>query len=408
MRTFNENIERIEKAKSDIKTAIEDKGVFVGDGLIDTYADKIKQIKANTKSQNKYEKIEKNNTTLTVVPDDGYVLERVEVKASIPMQNKSDYISKNGTYSYVPDGDYDGLKRVDIEVGLDLQNKYVSFDNNGVYTITADDDTYAGLREVEVTVDIPLEDGNAHTFNYNGVYDIYPEDGYKAMEHTKIIVDVQGDSKPILPNGICFSRTPSVFDMGEYDWSNWYYAHSFLNNNGAVKEIKNFPANADLWGAVSYMFARCDALRELPYFDMSHIANAQFFACDCRKIKTAPAYNTRYLRDATYMFGGCSDLETLPAYDFTSVFTADYLVYQCDKLANVGGFIGIRCNFDVKSPVLTEESVINIVNGLYDFAGNYIAPKNGEGVLKLDSSVISNMSDELIGRAIAKSWTIMS
>ena len=223
-----------------------------------------------------------------------------------------------------------------------------------------------------------------------------------------MISGASGDEKPKLPNGICFSRTPEVFDMGEYDWSNWYYGYGFLNMNGTVKEIRNFPTNADLWGSVSYMFARCDALRELPYFDMSHIANAQFFACDCRKIKTAPAYNTRYLRNATYMFGGCSDLETLPAYDFTNVLTAEYLVYQCDKLANVGGFIGIRCRLDIVSPVLTEESVNNIIDGLYDFAGNYIEPKDGEGVLKLDSTVISNMSDELIGRAVAKKWIIKS
>ena len=37
-------IERLQNAKSDIKTAIENKGVVVGDGLIDTYAEKIDQI----------------------------------------------------------------------------------------------------------------------------------------------------------------------------------------------------------------------------------------------------------------------------------------------------------------------------------------------------------------------------
>lgn len=37
-------IERLENAKQDIKTAIENKGVGVGNGLIDTYADKINQI----------------------------------------------------------------------------------------------------------------------------------------------------------------------------------------------------------------------------------------------------------------------------------------------------------------------------------------------------------------------------
>ena len=36
-------IQRLQTAKADIKTAIEEKGVQVGDGLIDTYAEKISE-----------------------------------------------------------------------------------------------------------------------------------------------------------------------------------------------------------------------------------------------------------------------------------------------------------------------------------------------------------------------------
>ena len=37
-------IQRLQSAKADIKSAIEGKGVTVGDGTIDTYAEKIGQI----------------------------------------------------------------------------------------------------------------------------------------------------------------------------------------------------------------------------------------------------------------------------------------------------------------------------------------------------------------------------
>ena len=50
MYTFDENINRIEQAKNDIKRAIEEKGVEVGNGNINTYASKIKMIKATAKS----------------------------------------------------------------------------------------------------------------------------------------------------------------------------------------------------------------------------------------------------------------------------------------------------------------------------------------------------------------------
>ena len=44
MSTIAENLNRIKNAKRDIKAAIENKGITVGDGTIDTYADKIGEI----------------------------------------------------------------------------------------------------------------------------------------------------------------------------------------------------------------------------------------------------------------------------------------------------------------------------------------------------------------------------
>ena len=67
MYTFDENINRIEQAKNDIKQAIEEKGVEVGNGNINTYASKIKMIKATAKSQTKTTTITKNNTTTTII-----------------------------------------------------------------------------------------------------------------------------------------------------------------------------------------------------------------------------------------------------------------------------------------------------------------------------------------------------
>lgn len=48
-------IQRLQSAKTNIKSAIEQKGVVVGDGLIDTYAEKIGQISANVGYEQGYE-----------------------------------------------------------------------------------------------------------------------------------------------------------------------------------------------------------------------------------------------------------------------------------------------------------------------------------------------------------------
>lgn len=52
MRTVTGNLNRITKAKSDIKKALENKGVDVGDVTIDKYADKINQISGGDKPIN--------------------------------------------------------------------------------------------------------------------------------------------------------------------------------------------------------------------------------------------------------------------------------------------------------------------------------------------------------------------
>lgn len=64
--SVNSQITRIANAKAAIKTAIEGKGVTVGDGTIDTYAEKINQIKVDNGD---FEKMINGTMTTLVIPD---------------------------------------------------------------------------------------------------------------------------------------------------------------------------------------------------------------------------------------------------------------------------------------------------------------------------------------------------
>lgn len=119
MYTFDENIDRIEQAKSDIKAAIEEKGVYVGDGNINTYANKVRMIKERGKMQKPNITITENNTTTSVVPDDGYVgLEKVVVKTEIPIGSKSVEYNRNGNYTITPDDEYEGYDNINVNVDV--------------------------------------------------------------------------------------------------------------------------------------------------------------------------------------------------------------------------------------------------------------------------------------------------
>lgn len=262
MYTFDENIARLEEAKNDIKAAIEEKGVFVGNGLINTYANKIKMITGGDKPQSKTETIKTNNTTTTITPDEGFVLNKVTVKTQIPIQNeKTESITENGSYTIAADEEYEGVKQVKVDVDvkpnlIELNREYTTNNSEYTYEPTPDggvdgfnpvkikinipiqstkketitesgtytilpDEGYEAVETAEIAVNIPLETGLTKTYSTNGTYILTPTEGYKGIESANIVVDVQGEGKPQLPNGITFSgSTWETFDMGEYDWSN--------------------------------------------------------------------------------------------------------------------------------------------------------------------------------------------
>lgn len=107
MATIAENLQRIETAKSDIRTAIINKGVDVPSGdTIDTYAAKIDSI--STGSTLKLKDIQSASYTA------------------------------NGSYSILPDSGYDGMAKVDVEVNVPSggwDGKYAVLDKNVVASI---------------------------------------------------------------------------------------------------------------------------------------------------------------------------------------------------------------------------------------------------------------------------------
>lgn len=125
MATIAENLQRIETAKSDIRTAIIGKGVDVPSGdTIDTYAAKIVSI--STGSTLKLKDIQSASYTA------------------------------NGSYSILPDSGYDGMAKVDVEVNVpqkEEQGKAITITSNG--TTTVEPDSGKSLSAVTITTKVP-------------------------------------------------------------------------------------------------------------------------------------------------------------------------------------------------------------------------------------------------------------
>lgn len=188
MATIAENLQRIETAKSDIRTAIINKGVDVPSGdTIDTYAAKIDTISTGTTLKLK------------------------------DIQSAS--YTANGSYSILPDSGYDGMAKVDVEVnvpnGLKTKDLEVSITKNGNIRYYANQgEAFSG---VSITTNVPL--------GWNGKY---------AVLDKNVVASIFIQQAPIVYMEFEFQTATSgyVFYSADYyrldvdadnNWRFWYY-----------------------------------------------------------------------------------------------------------------------------------------------------------------------------------------
>lgn len=401
MYTFDENIDRIEQAKSDIKAAIEEKGVYVGDGNINTYAGKVRMIKSAGKQQNKNITITENNTTTSIVADEGYILDKVNVSTDIPIQEKKELV----------------------------------VNDNGTYTISVDEE-YEGLKTAEIEVNIPLEKGVVRTFTNVGEYDIVPTDGYKGIESAKVKFEYVPDGKQKIKAGFSMKgSTFETFDMTQWDWSevkelNYLFATcrslkqvtlayckpysvggmfgNLDNYNGnSLTEIDLTPIDfsdcytyGNMFASSYYLeriigldklntgksckltavFKDCKALTNLDdvkNWDVSNVCDLYGIFMGCESITEFDLSKWRFnqLRECSSVFSNCKSLVKVDVsnWDFSKVKRIDYWFSDCSSLKE------IRINTDVSHITFGKYMFSNVTtegvfyyNPAYDYS-NFIA-----------------------------------
>lgn len=154
------------------------------------------------------------------------------------------------------------------------------------------------------------------------------------------------------------------------------------------------------------MFDGCKNLTTIPQIDTSNVTRMNQMFYHCSNLTTIPQIDTSKVNSMTYMFGYCSNLTTIPQIDTSMVANMAYMFYNCTNLTTIpqlnGENIGIlssafsgckslenfnglinlgqayqtsqSANYDyyklnlTSSTLLTEQSIINILNNLYDIA----------------------------------------
>lgn len=159
---------------------------------------------------------------------------------------------------------------------------------------------------------------------------------------------------------------------------------------------------------MSSMFYACSSLIMIPPFNTSNVTNMANMFVSCSSLTTIPEMDTSNVNNMYYMFNGCSSLTALPLLDTSNITNMRYFIgnTQLKNLTDIGGFkdlkISVTQGFLDKAPNLTVESLMNVINNVYDLTANGLSGQS----LKFGQTNLDKLTPEQIAVATAKGWTL--
>lgn len=214
---------------------------------------------------------------------------------------------------------------------------------------------------------------------------ITPEEPYNGF--SKVIVGAQ--------SGITPTGTIDITENGTHDVTNYESANVQVGSDNMLQQ------KIDLEGNALYLFYNSTIK------DFSFTSSLDLSKCT----------------SVARMFQNCSFVVTVPEYDASNAGSnpkyqagIQSVFYSCSKLENVGGFKNygkgfsdsVNANeynlkFDISgNKKLTHDSLINIINGLYDIASAGVQPQQ----LILGSTNLAKLTDEEKAIATNKGWNV--
>ena len=161
------------------------------------------------------------------------------------------------------------------------------------------------------------------------------------------------------------------------------------------------------------MFNSCSKLETIPLLNTSNVTNMKNMFYYCTSLKSVPLLDTSKVTDMYQMFYNCTKLESIGLLNFSSITDSSKIntffgYSNITTLTDVGGFKDLKVNWNdnyslAKLPNLTYESIMNVINNLYDFRAN---GETTTKTLKINSNTYALLSEEDFAVASNKGWTI--
>lgn len=168
------------------------------------------------------------------------------------------------------------------------------------------------------------------------------------------------------------------------------------------------------------MFYQCSSLTSIPQLDTSNVTNVNSMFYYCRLLIELPDFNCVKLTNfgsqsyQSWLYN-CSQLQKIGVIDCDSVTNINYFFGDssktyltdfggCRNLGKASSVSNTNSNYFMNyAPNLTYESVMNVLNGLYDRATAGLSVLT----LKLHANHLAMLSEDDIAIATNKGWTIV-
>lgn len=163
---------------------------------------------------------------------------------------------------------------------------------------------------------------------------------------------------------------------------------------------------------MSNMFHSCPSLKIIPMLDTSNVIDMSGMFANCSSLETIPMLDTSNVKDMEWMFTDCSSLKTIPMLDTSNVTNVRNMLADCTSLTNLGGFrnlgksfptTGVISTFYLYCPLLTHESLMNVINNLYDIKSIGIKTVT----IDIGETNLAKLTAEEIAIATNKGWNII-
>lgn len=162
------------------------------------------------------------------------------------------------------------------------------------------------------------------------------------------------------------------------------------------------------------MFQYCTSVVKVTDFDTSNATSMSYMFNGCSVLKSVPNLDTSKVTNMTNMFEGCSQLKALPLFDCGNITSGYINIFGSSSstgdITDLGGFKDLGKVSSFSKPTyflkycskLTKESVLNVLNNLYDRA----AAGYSVVTLPFHANALALLSDEEKAIATNKGWTL--